>query len=58
MGKDFYVNIIFYESGITLNEIISNFLLAFLDKEFSILQKAALAAYREKYPNREHFLTK
>ena len=29
-----------------------------LDKEFSILQKAALAAYREKYPNREHFLTK
>ena len=29
-----------------------------LDKEFSILQKAALVAYREKYPNREHFLTK
>ena len=29
-----------------------------LDKEFAILQKAALAAYREKYPNREHFLTK
>lgn len=29
-----------------------------LDREFEIFQKAALSAYREKYPNREHFLTK
>lgn len=29
-----------------------------MDKEFEILQKAALEAYREEYPNREHFLKK
>ena len=29
-----------------------------LDREFEIFQNAALSAYREKYPNREHFLTK
>ena len=29
-----------------------------MDKEFKILQAAALEAYREEYPNREHFLKK
>lgn len=29
-----------------------------MDKEFSILQQAAAEAYREIYPNREHFLKK
>lgn len=29
-----------------------------MDKEFSILQKAAAEAFREIYPNREHFLRK
>lgn len=29
-----------------------------MDKEFSIVQRAAADAFREIYPNREHFLTK
>lgn len=29
-----------------------------MDREFAILQKAALAAFRQEYPNREHFLRK
>lgn len=29
-----------------------------MDKEFSLLQKAAAEAFREVYPNREHFLKK
>ncbi len=29
-----------------------------MDREFSDLQKAALLAFREEYPNREHFLKK
>lgn len=29
-----------------------------MDKAFAILQKAALAAFRQEYPNREHFLRK
>ena len=29
-----------------------------MDKEFKILQVAALEAYREEYPHREHFLKK
>ena len=29
-----------------------------MDKEFAILQSAALAAFRQEYPNREHFLRK
>ena len=29
-----------------------------MDKEFKILQAAALEAYREEYPHREHFLKK
>lgn len=29
-----------------------------MDKEFLPLQKAALAAFRQEYPNREHFLKK
>ena len=29
-----------------------------MEKEFSLLQEAALLAYRQEYPNREHFLNK
>lgn len=29
-----------------------------MDREFTILQDAALDAFRQEYPNREHFLTK
>ena len=29
-----------------------------MDKEFKIIQAAALEAYREEYPHREHFLKK
>lgn len=29
-----------------------------MDREFAILQRAALAAFRQEYPEREHFLTK
>ena len=29
-----------------------------MDREFYILQQAALSAFREEYPNREHFLKK
>jgi hypothetical protein len=29
-----------------------------MDKEFALMQKAALEAFREVYPNREHFLKK
>ena len=29
-----------------------------MDKEFELLQKAALAAFRQEYPQREHFLKK
>lgn len=38
MNKEYKVNNIFNESGITLNEIISNFLLSFLDKEFNLYE--------------------
>ncbi|WP_456081143.1 DUF6553 family protein [Mediterraneibacter sp.] len=30
----------------------------YMDKEFELLQKAALAAFRQEYPQREHFLKK
>ena len=33
MEKEYKVNNIFNENGITLNELISNFLASFLDKE-------------------------
>ena len=29
-----------------------------MDKEFALLQEAALQAFRQEYPNREHFLKK
>lgn len=29
-----------------------------MDREFAVLQKAALEAFRQEYPNREHFLKK
>ncbi len=35
MEKEYKVNNIFNENGITLNELIRNFLLSFLDKEFN-----------------------
>lgn len=35
MEKEYKVNNIFNENGITLNELISNFLTSFLDKEFN-----------------------
>lgn len=35
MEKEYKVNNIFNENGITLNELISNFLVFFLDKEFN-----------------------
>ena len=33
-------------------------ILANMDKEFALLQEAALLAFRQEYPNREHFLKK
>lgn len=29
-----------------------------MDREFAVLQKAALEAFRQQYPEREHFLMK
>ena len=29
-----------------------------MDREFAVLQEAALQAFRQEYPNREHFLKK
>ena len=37
-GKEYKVNNIFNENGITLNELISNFLASFLDKEFNLYE--------------------
>lgn len=36
--KEYKVNNIFKESGVTLNEIISNYLLSFLDEEFNLYE--------------------
>lgn len=36
MNKKYRVNNIFNESGLTFNELISAFLLSFLDKEFKL----------------------
>lgn len=38
MEKEYKVNNIFLESGITFDELISSFLLSFLDKEFNIYE--------------------
>ncbi len=38
MEKEYKVNNIFNENGITLNELISNFLTSFLDKEFNLYE--------------------
>jgi hypothetical protein len=35
MNKEYKVNNIFNESGQTLNDLISTFLISFLDKEFN-----------------------
>ena len=37
MKKEYRLNNIFNETGVTLNELISNFLISFLDKELGIL---------------------
>lgn len=36
MNKEYKVNNIFNKDGITFNELISNFLLSFLDNDFKI----------------------
>lgn len=36
MEKEYKVNNIFNDEGLTFNEIINHFLVSFLDKEFSI----------------------
>ena len=36
--KEYKVNNIFKESGVTLNEIISNYLLSFLDEDFNLYE--------------------
>ena len=36
MKEKYKVNNIFNETGVTLNELISNFLISFLDKDFNI----------------------
>lgn len=38
MEKEYKVNNIFNENGITLNELISNFLASSLDKEFNLYE--------------------
>lgn len=38
MKKEYKVNNIFDEAGMTFNELISTFLLSFLDKEFNIYE--------------------
>ena len=35
MNKEYKVNNIFNESGLTLSDLISTFLISFLDKEFN-----------------------
>ncbi len=39
MKEEYKVNNIFKEDGIIFNELVSTFLLAFLDKEFNNLDK-------------------
>lgn len=38
MENEYKVNNIFNETGVTFNELISNFLISFLDKEFNIYE--------------------
>lgn len=38
MENEYKVNNIFNETGVTLNELINNFLISFLDKEFNIYE--------------------
>ena len=39
MNEEYKVNNIFNEKGVTFNELISTFLLSFLDKEFNLYEK-------------------
>ena len=36
MNTEYNINNVFNSNGITFNELISNFLISFLDKEFNI----------------------
>lgn len=38
MNREYKVNNIFNENGVTLNELMSNYLISFLDKEFNIYE--------------------
>ena len=38
MNKEYNENHIFDEAGITFNELVSTFLLSFLDREFNIFE--------------------
>lgn len=38
MEQEYKVNNVFNENGLTFNEIINNFLVSFLDKEFNLLE--------------------
>ena len=38
MENEYKVNNIFNEKGVTLNELVSTFLISFLDKEFGIYE--------------------
>ncbi len=38
MKEEYKVNNIFDETGVTLNDLMSTFLLSFLDKEFNIYE--------------------
>ena len=42
MESEYKVNNIFNETGVTLNELISNFLISFLDKEFNIYENNSI----------------
>ena len=42
MENEYKVNNIFNENGITLNELICNFLVFFLDKEFNNFENNAI----------------
>ena len=39
MDKEYKINNIFNEDGLTFNELISTFLVSFLDKEFNLYDK-------------------
>lgn len=42
MESEYKVNNIFNETGVTLNEIVSNYIISFLDKEFNIYENNSI----------------